>query len=365
MSYARIILPLKLDEAYHYRIPPEWAGRVKVGQRVIVSLGPTRFYTGIVRSLEADLPEGLKASQVKPITEVPDDEPLISAQTLACWQWMAQYYLCTEGDVMRAALPAGLLPESKTVVRLEADFVANVPLKPTEQEILDLLALQKELSMPLLSVQRAIGKPAVGAFSRLIAMGAVTAEEVVVSRYKPRTETFIRLAPDFCTERGMNEAADLLNRAKRQQELFYAFIEQLEADGGDYERGYPLRTISRGDTNCSALLRQLVKRGILITSEEVVSRILPPSGAKKAYLPTTTVPLTLPTKGIAYLAIDHAAYKEAAIIKAITDCLAQGRQVLLLSPLASEVPTQQSFTTRLRAATGNRLFIYDTQRTTS
>jgi len=101
--YADIILPLAVRGRFTYTIPDEMSGKIIAGLRVMVEFGGKNLYYGIVCHLHNNIP-GYK--NVKPIISIPDTLPLINENQLNLWQWMAEYYLCSEGEIMKAALPS-------------------------------------------------------------------------------------------------------------------------------------------------------------------------------------------------------------------------------------------------------------------
>ena len=122
--YAQILLPLAVGTTFTYTVPPELAARVKPGVRVVVQFGARRYYTGIVTALSNTPPEG--AGQLKAVSDVADNTPVVLPAQLKLWQWISSYYMCTQGEVMKAALPSGLKLESETTqpaaaVKLHAD----------------------------------------------------------------------------------------------------------------------------------------------------------------------------------------------------------------------------------------------------
>ncbi|MBR1688499.1 MAG: primosomal protein N' [Prevotella sp.] len=125
MHYADIILPLPLDGLFTYAIPAMLAGRVQMGVRVVVPFGRSKTYVGIVARLHDAKPEGFA---VKGISDVMDDAPIVTAQQLRLWQWIADYYMSPIGEVYKAALPSGLKaedgyrPKTDTYVRLSAPY---------------------------------------------------------------------------------------------------------------------------------------------------------------------------------------------------------------------------------------------------
>ncbi len=119
MLFADIILPLSLERNYTFGIPIELHDKVKVGCRVEVQFGKRKVYSGIVKKIHAIKPEYY---QVKPIRNLLDIEPIVTETQLKFWEWMASYYMCTEGEVMNAALPSHLKLVSETFIVLNEDI---------------------------------------------------------------------------------------------------------------------------------------------------------------------------------------------------------------------------------------------------
>ncbi len=121
MNYADLILPLPLQGTFTYAIPTQMQAVVKVGMRVLVPFGRNKTYLGIVARLHDRQPQGY---EVKPISQLMDEEPIVTPEQLKLWQWIADYYLSPIGDVYKAALPAGLKaedgyrPKTETYIRL-------------------------------------------------------------------------------------------------------------------------------------------------------------------------------------------------------------------------------------------------------
>ena len=105
MSYADIILPLPLDGLFTYSIPTALEKRTAPGMRVLVPFGKSKRYIGIVAKVHDDKPEGYA---VKDIALVMDEKAMVTEQQYRLWQWIADYYMSSIGDVFKAAMPAGL-----------------------------------------------------------------------------------------------------------------------------------------------------------------------------------------------------------------------------------------------------------------
>ena len=129
----RCHLPLPLPKSFTYSLPDEYAEDVKIGCRVIVPFGRKKFYTAIVLNVHYCAPTGY---EVKDISALLDASPILLPVQFKFWEWIADYYLCTQGDVYKAALPSGLKLESETIVEYNPDFEADAPLPEQEQRIL-------------------------------------------------------------------------------------------------------------------------------------------------------------------------------------------------------------------------------------
>ena len=189
--FADVIVPLPLANSYTYRLPADMEGEVQVGSRVIVPFGQKKFYTAIVIRLHNTPPEG--DYQVKSVTEVLDPHPIVTPAQLAFWQWVAEYYLCTLGDVYKAALPSGMKLESETRIELNLDFSpTEEKFLPNEEKIFSLLTDEKERTVAQIEKETGI-KNALPAINALLRKEAIFVKEEVKRTYKPKTEIRIRL----------------------------------------------------------------------------------------------------------------------------------------------------------------------------
>jgi len=122
-KYAEVILPVPIPTLFTYRIPTALATKVKTGVRVLVPLGSKSLYKGIVCRCSK---EDAKVSKMKDVLEVLDEYPVVGEVQFRFWDWLAEYYMCTLGEVYRAALPSGLqkeyVPRFETCVRLAETF---------------------------------------------------------------------------------------------------------------------------------------------------------------------------------------------------------------------------------------------------
>jgi primosomal protein N' (replication factor Y) len=144
--FADIILPLAVRGRFTYSIPEEIASDIRPGVMVTVHFGGRNLYSGIVCSIHDKQPE---IKNVKPIISVAYKIPLINAFQLKLWFWISEYYLCGEGEVMKAAIPSELSPDNfkprlQTIVKLSSkysedelnDILDKLKKAPRQQDIL-------------------------------------------------------------------------------------------------------------------------------------------------------------------------------------------------------------------------------------
>ena len=136
MTFADILLPLALPRAFTYRLPGERP--VEVGMRVRVPLGKSKVCEGIVLRVHDTPPES--KNPPKPILEILDERPFVRPEQLRLWEWMADYYLCTPGEVFKAAVPAGIRdgsyrPAAELYVRLTDGYRSASRIAETLEEM--------------------------------------------------------------------------------------------------------------------------------------------------------------------------------------------------------------------------------------
>lgn len=159
-----IILPLAISDVYTYSIPATMQ-YPPIGVRVLVPLG-RKTITGVVyRSHNGDIPKTVK---VREVIEVLDEQPIVTAEQLRLWEWLAEYYMCTLGEVMSAALPSGIIDDDYKALTTQYVYLHPSQEDPRQQE-LTLASLrrtksQHKLLATFLSMSRdsGIGLPASG-----------------------------------------------------------------------------------------------------------------------------------------------------------------------------------------------------------
>ena len=215
--FAKVIVPLSLHDSYTYKVPEELQYKIRPGQRVIVQFGKRKFYAALVTALSNTNDSSF---ELKEIQQVLDNQPVVLPKNLELWKWIADYYCCTLGDVFRAALPSGLKLESKSKVFLTGKE-EDTNISDNEFQIIH--ELGREISS-LDELQKKLGNDfSYSALKSLLKKNIVEIDERISQKYKPKTETFIKLHPKIKTEKLFNAAVESLKRAKKQQALLLHF----------------------------------------------------------------------------------------------------------------------------------------------
>ena len=119
--YADVFLSLPLPGSFTYRVSSEQVQQVQPGIRVRVPFGKSKVYIAVIRKIHEQKPEGY---EIRNILSIVDIEPVVTGNQFRLWDWISEYYMCTPGEVFRAALPAGLKitekyrPKTFTSIRL-------------------------------------------------------------------------------------------------------------------------------------------------------------------------------------------------------------------------------------------------------
>ncbi len=156
--FADIILPFAVRGRFSYIIPGELKDKIRPGIRVTVPFGAKNLYPGIVCSIHDRKPD---VRNLRSIAGVKDLVPAINEIQLKLWMWMSEYYLCSEGEVMKAALPSEMSltsyrPKIETLISLSRQYSDD-----ELNEILDRLSRapqQQELLSSYISISGYIGQ---------------------------------------------------------------------------------------------------------------------------------------------------------------------------------------------------------------
>ncbi|SHG02941.1 replication restart helicase PriA [Dysgonomonas macrotermitis] len=358
MLYIDVIVPLPLQGVFTYSVPDSLADQIDIGCRVIVQFGKKKYYTAIIHRIHED--KKLE-TEIKEIISVLDKYPIVLPEQLQFWEWIASYYMCTLGEVSKAALPAALKLESETHVFLDPEFESQVSFTPNEEKIFYILSDTKPLRISEIEKITHISN-AIPYVKSLVDKGAAYISERVKNKYSAKTETAYRLAKDFSDEE-LSQILDELKRAKKQLQLLYIFLE-LRHEAGNPPDFYILKKQLMDEAAVTAaVLDSLEEKGILNSFRFEVGRFNSIDATLKPIKDLT------PDQSKAYNETNHAftdkqvvllhgitsSGKTEIYIRLIQDAIDRGEQVLYLLP---EISLTAQMTDRLKSVFGNQLMVY-------
>ena len=360
-KFADVILPLPLHSCFTYSLPDEWADEVQIGCRVVVPFGRKKYYTAIVRNVHYCAPTEY---EVKEVSALLDARPILLPRQFKFWEWLSDYYLCTQGDVYKAALPSGLKLESETIVEYNPDFESDVCLPEKEQKILDMLSADPEQCVTKLEKETGI-KNILSVIKSLLDKEAIFVKEELRRTYKPKTETRVRLTAAARNEHRLHIFFDeLQRRAPKQLDLLMKYLEL-----SGYLSGRDIKEVSKAEllqrtSATPAVFNGLVDRGVFEVYQQEIGRI--DKALLKEVIPVNplnehqqrayhSILENFQSKNVCLLHGITASGKTEVYIHLIEETIRQGKQVLYLLP---EIALTAQITERLQRVFGSRLGIY-------
>ncbi len=365
MIYAEVLLPVPIAGAFTYRVPADMEGSIAVGHRVIVPFGRRKSYTGIVTALTPFEPKGY---EVKEISMRIDDRPIVRHPQLKHWAWIADYYLCTPGEVYRAAVPAGLKIESETFISPVAGFEEdeNDRLSTRELTLLEGLLETGEKRVRLDVLSKKTGISAVGpVVNSLLARNAVMISENLVERYHARKEIYVRLTAVRGDSDELHAAFDAVKKGGKQETAMLTLIELsgFMRQGLEEPVEVTRSALMERAGVTSSVIAAMAKKGIVEVYTRKVSRFSY-TGRPVRELPELSeyqqtalgeIHRSWLEKDVTLLHGVTSSGKTELYIHLIDYAMKQGRQALYLVP---EIALTTQLTTRLQRVFGDKVLIY-------
>lgn len=349
------MLPLAVPKPYTYSVPEELIAAVQFGVRVEVQFGGKKLYAGIVLNVHREAPQ----HPTKPLLSVIDEAPVVSERQMKFWQWLAEYYCCTLGEVMDAALPANLKLASERRLVLSPLYDGNLAgLDDKEYLIAEALSLQETITID--DVRKILNRKTVfHIVKRLLEKKVIYLFEEMEEKYAPKKIACVRLAEPYRSEPGrLEEAFELCSKAVRQTEALVAFI-QLDRKQ-EFVRRQDIYKLAKVD---NSVLNALEKKGVFELYDREVSRL---GGNEEALSEVrvlseqqtralTEIKTQLAEKQVVLLHGVTGSGKTRLYVELILETIGQGKQVLYLLP---EVALTTQIISRLQKVLGNRIAVY-------
>jgi len=348
-----LIIPIPIQKTFTYSVTQSEYEFLQKGMRVAVSFGKSKMYTGLVFNLHQTPPEIYEA---KEILQILDDKPIVNETQLKHWEWISNYYMCSLGDVYRAALPSAFLLESETIVYKNKAFQNEDILN--DDEFLIYEALQHQSQLTVHQVADILGKKKVmPIINELINKSAIYIKEQIYEQYKPKLIKYVRLHSDYSSENSLESLLQELSRAKKQREVVMSYFQLSTA-----KKPIKVKDLETTSGASSATIKALVDKHVFEFYQVKTDRI--------SYKGETNdlkalnefqeqalkeIKTSFETKEVTLLHGITSSGKTEVYTKLIQDTLDDGKQALFLLP---EIALTTQIIVRLQNYFGNQISVF-------
>lgn len=354
--YLNVILPLPLEKHFTYEVSLEEAKFLQPGMRVTVPFGKSKIYTGIVASIHNEAPVQHEA---KPIEQILDKTPVVTSLQLDFWRWIASYYMCAEGEVLKAALPGGFLLESETLVQLTTKGEPEEE-NLSDEEFLIYEALQRQSSLKIREIMELLDKKSVlPVINKLVSKNLVVVNQEIFEQYKPKLVRYVRLSSKFENENEMHQLLDSLEKAPKQREVVLTWF-QIQSQS---KRPVELKMLSNASKASVSIIKALLDKGVFTEYHVKTDRISFDIEEKNKKLilnkwqeeALAEIKKTFAEGEVCLLHGITSSGKTEIYIKLIEEAIFEGKQVLYLLP---EIALTSQLIERLQAFFGEQVLVY-------
>ncbi|WP_439151818.1 replication restart helicase PriA [Winogradskyella sp.] len=351
-----VILPIPLQKAFTYHITEAEAQFIKAGMRVAVPFGKSKIYTALAYNIHNNPPTAYEA---KTIHQILDEQPVVTEMQLKHWEWIASYYMCSLGEVVRAAMPNAFLLESETIIT-KNDTIDINDSQLKDDEFLIYEALQYQSSLKIQDVVSILDKKRVlPVIKALVEKDILFLQEELYEKYQPKLVRYVKLHQHHKSEEKLQELLGLLSRAPKQRQVLLTLF-TLEASANKPIKVSEL--VERSGTS-SAIIKALIDKVILeeyhIQTDRVQFEGEGDAAAKtlndvqqNAFIEIKEI---FKSKSVALLHGVTSSGKTEIYVKLIRQQLDKGNQVLYLLP---EIALTTQLVQRLQDYFGEKVAVF-------
>lgn len=357
MHFIDVILPIPLTKTFVYQVSEREADFLKKGMRVAVPFGKSKIYTALVYAVHQNAPTAYKA---KEIDEILDRIPVVTPLQLKFWEWIASYYMCSLGEVFRAAIPAALLLESETIILPNKKFKWQGEDFFSDQEALIYEALQYQTSLKIQEVSDIIDrKNVLPILKSLIDKQVIKLKEELYETYKPKLLKYVKMHQNYSSDAALSKLLEGLSRAKKQREV----VLKLFSIQAITKKPILLKELETQSKVTSAVIKALVDKGVLEVyhlqtdrlqydgQDTVESKTLNEYQSKAI----DQIRAQFASKDVVLLHGVTSSGKTEVYVKLIEKVIQQGKQVLYLLP---EIALTTQLIKRLQQYFGEKVSVY-------
>ncbi len=352
--YVDVIIPIAVQQLFTYRINKAEYEYLQTGMRVVVPFGKKKYYTGIIAELHHRKPVAYEA---KEIHQILDESPVVTPMQLKLWQWIAAYYMCTLGEVIKAAIPSSFLLQSETVILKNPDFKENEKLTDDAYLLLEALSIHNTLSVD--DISKILSKKnVIPIIDKLVQINAIIVKEVIYEKYTPKIVSYIRMAPAWQSAEKLAELLETLQKAPKQKQVVLQYFQ----DRASQRKAVAYSWFIKKNSFSYNTVKTLIDKGIFEKYNLEEDRIK--TGKAVENLPTLS-----PLQKKVFQKIQNFFHEEKPVLlhgvtgsgkteiymHFIQDFLAKGKQVLYLVP---EIALTTQLINRLQKVFGDRISVF-------
>jgi primosomal protein N' (replication factor Y) len=355
--FINVILPIPLEKLFTYSISETEANYLQPGMRVAVPFGKSKIYTALVNEVHTIAPTVYEA---KEIHQILDDYPIVNTIQLKLWSWLAEYYMCSIGEVFKTAVPGAFLLESETLIS------RNNKVSVKEGDLLDdeYLVYEALQHQPILRVHEISAilerKNVLPVLGRLLEKNIIDLKEEVFEQYRPKMVRYVRLGKEYQSEASLEELLNGLNRAPKQSQVVLSLF-QLQAS---YKKPIKVAELEKASNSSSAVIKTLIDKDILEEYFIQTDRVVYEGDEENADLKSLNEFQTQAFEDIKgsfkgnKVTLLHgvtSSGKTEVYVKLIEECISSGRQALYLLP---EIALTTQLIARLQNYFGEKVAVY-------
>jgi len=352
-----VIVPIAVTTTFTYRVSQAEYNFLQQGMRVAVPFGKRLVYTAMVLNKHSQKPQ---VYEPKDIHTIIDEQPLVTQNQLEFWQWIAQYYMCSLGEVYKAALPSAFLLESETILSLNRDLVVDLR-SLSDDEFLLYEAFEQQPILRFDEVQNILNKKKVfGVIDDLLKKDIIYLNQHIHEKYKPKLVKYVSLHDNYKEEKNLINLLDNELKTEKQRALVLKYF-QLNSQQAPIE----LKELLKEAEVSVAIFNNLEKKQVFTVYTLAEDRVQ----FTDAFLndiqftevqtsAIQTIENQFEKHDVTLLNAVTGAGKTEIYIKLLQECIEKNQQALFLVP---EIGLTTQLVQRLTAYFGNKIAVYNSK----
>lgn len=352
-----VIVPIAVTTTFTYKVSQAEYNFLQQGMRVAVPFGKRLVYTAMVLNKHSRKPQ---VCEPKDIYTIIDEQPIVTKIQIEFWQWIAQYYMCSLGEVYKAALPSAFLLESETILSLNRDLVVDLR-SLSDDEFLLYEAFEKQPILRFDEVQNILNKKKVfGVIDDLLKKDIIYLNQHIHEKYKPKLVKYVALHDNYKEEKNLINLLDNELKTEKQRALVLKYF-QLNSQKALIE----LKELLKEAEVSAAIFNNLEKKQVFTVYTLAEDRVqftdaflndIQFTEAQKTAI--ESIENQFEKHDVTLLNAVTGAGKTEIYIKLIQECIEKNKQALFLVP---EIGLTTQLVQRLTAYFGNKIAVYNSK----